>query len=146
MTSHTDVVTAEVVGLIGEIVARFNDEYERAAGQHQLTAVQAKTLALLDYRPLPMRRIAEFMHCDPSNVTGIVDRLAARDLVSREADPADRRVKHITLTGRGAEVVADLRGSMSFAAQPLAGLGADERTALRDLLVRLLGPGDQSRV
>jgi DNA-binding MarR family transcriptional regulator len=135
---HTDDLTAEVVGLIGEIIGRVNGEYERASGVHQLTAVQAKALGMLTYRPLRMRRIAELLQCDPSNVTGIVDRLAARGLVSREPDPKDRRVKRIALTDDGQRVADDLAKSLDFAARPLAALDSSEQTALRDLLARLV--------
>ena len=138
MSWRTDELTAEVVGLIGEIIGRVNREYERAAGAHQLTPVQAKALGMLTYKPLRMRRIAELLQCDPSNVTGIVDRLAARGLVSREQDPGDRRVKRIALTPRGQEVADDLARSLDFAAQPLAALDLTDRRALRDLLAKLV--------
>jgi DNA-binding MarR family transcriptional regulator len=131
-------LTAEVVGLIGEIIGRVNREYERAAGKHQLTPVQAKALGLLTYKPLRMRRIAELLQCDPSNVTGLVDRLAARELVSREPDPSDRRVKRIALTERGQGVADDLASSLDFAARPLAGLAPEDQTTLRDLLAKLV--------
>jgi DNA-binding MarR family transcriptional regulator len=135
---HTDERTAEVVGLIGEIIGRVNREYERASGTHQLTPVQAKALGLLTYKPLRMRRIAELLQCDPSNVTGIVDRLVARGLVTREPDPSDRRVKRIALTGRGQSVADDLGRSMDFAARPLAALTPEDQTLLRDLLAKLV--------
>lgn len=132
-------VTREVVQLMAEIAARYNEGYERAAEGHQLTAMQAKLLMLVAAEPMPMRRMAEVFHCDPSNVTGIVDRLERRGLVVREPDPADRRVKNVTITGAGTEVVDDLRGSLGFAAQPLRELTEPERVQLRDLLRRMLG-------
>ncbi len=36
-----------------------------------------------------MRRLAQKLKCEPSNVTGIVDRLEARGLVERRPDPTD---------------------------------------------------------
>jgi hypothetical protein len=42
--------------------------------EHNLTAMQAMTLFLLD-RPRPMRDFITIFNCDPSNVTGIVDGL-----------------------------------------------------------------------
>jgi len=136
-------VTREVVQLMGEIAARYNDGYESAAGDHQLTAMQAKLLMLVAAEPQPMRRLAEVFHCDPSNVTGIADRLERRGLVLREPSTADRRVKNITITPAGRSVVADLRGSLGFAAEPLKGLTEQERVQLRDLLLRMLGRSPQ---
>ncbi|MFE3449530.1 MarR family winged helix-turn-helix transcriptional regulator [Nonomuraea sp. NPDC059194] len=132
-------VTREVVALMAEVAARYNEGYERAAADRQLTALQAKALVLLAREPLPMRRMAELFQCDPSNVTGIVDRLERRGLVSREPSAADRRVKSVTLTEEGKGVVEELKGVLGFAAEPLAALTEAERVQLRALLLRMLG-------
>ncbi|MET8296748.1 MarR family winged helix-turn-helix transcriptional regulator [Streptomyces sp. NPDC048387] len=136
---RADPVTVEVVELIGDVVARYHMEYEEAAARHQLTGAQAKVLTLLSLEPLPMRRIAQKLRCEPSNVTGIIDRLETRGLVERRPDPADRRVKLAAPTAAGTETAERLRESLDFAREPLAGLSAEERTALRDLLRRMLG-------
>ncbi|MFJ8163356.1 MarR family winged helix-turn-helix transcriptional regulator [Streptomyces sp. NPDC096136] len=136
---RADPVTVEVVELIGDVVARYHMEYEEAAARHQLTGAQAKVLTLLSLEPLPMRRIAQKLRCEPSNVTGIIDRLETRGLVERRPDPADRRVKLAAPTAEGAETAERLRESLDFAREPLAGLSAEERTTLRDLLKRMLG-------
>ncbi|WP_196466318.1 MarR family winged helix-turn-helix transcriptional regulator [Planomonospora sp. ID91781] len=131
-------VTSEVVSLMGEIALRYNRRYEEAAVRHRLTALQAKALMLVAAEPLPMRRIAGLFNCDPSNITGIVDRLEKRGLVRRDPVPTDRRVRHIALTEEGRRIVEELRGSLGFAAAPLGALTAPERTQLRDLLKRML--------
>ncbi len=138
-TSRTDPVTLEVVELIGAVVARYYAEYEQAAGQHALTGAQARVLGLLSLDPLPMRRIAQKLKCEPSNITGIVDRLEARGLVERRPDPADRRVKLAVPTAEGRETARRLRESLDFAREPLGELTEAERTVLRDLLKRMLG-------
>ncbi|MGW2475783.1 MarR family winged helix-turn-helix transcriptional regulator [Streptomyces sp. NPDC001665] len=140
-TSRTDPLTLEVIELIGSVVARYYEEYEQAAAAHSLTGAQARVLGLLSVEPLPMRRIAQKLKCEPSNVTGIVDRLEARGLVERRPDPADRRVKLAAPTERGAATAAQLRDALDFAREPLAGLSAADRTVLRDLLRRMLGSG-----
>ncbi|WP_431044612.1 MarR family winged helix-turn-helix transcriptional regulator [Streptomyces sp. P1-3] len=139
MTPRTDPLTQEVVELIGAVVARYYEEYEAAAAEHALTGAQARVLGLLAREPVPMRRIAQTLKCEPSNITGIVDRLASRGLVERRTDPADRRVKLAAATDAGQETAARLRGSLSFAREPLAALSEAERTVLRDLLQRMLG-------
>ncbi|MGW0913886.1 MarR family winged helix-turn-helix transcriptional regulator [Streptomyces sp. NPDC002784] len=133
-----DELTMEVVDLIGSVVARYHEEYEEAAGTHALTGAQARLLGLLSLEPLPMRKLAQRLKCEPSNVTGIVDRLEARGLVERRPDPADRRVKVAAATQEGRLVARSLRESLRFAREPLAGLSEDERLALRDLLRRML--------
>lgn len=96
-------------------------------------------LGLLSLEPLPMRRIAEKLKCEPSNVTGIVDRLETRGLVERRPDPADRRVKLAAPTEKGARTARELRDSLTFAREPLAELSHGDRAVLRDLLRRMLG-------
>lgn len=59
-------------------MARFYADYEEAAGEHTLTGAQARLLSLLSLEPLPMRKLAQKLKCEPSNVTGIVDRLESR--------------------------------------------------------------------
>ncbi|MCZ4121289.1 MarR family winged helix-turn-helix transcriptional regulator [Streptomyces sp. H39-S7] len=135
---RTDPLTLEVVDLIATVVARYHEEYEEAAASHQLTGAQARVLALLSREPLPMRHIAQQLKCEPSNVTGIVDRLEARGLAERRTDPADRRIKLAAATDEGRETAARLRGALHFARAPLAGLSEAERTSLRDLLQRML--------
>jgi DNA-binding MarR family transcriptional regulator len=138
-TSRIDPLTLEVVELIGTVVARYHEEYEEAAAEHALTGAQARLLGLLSLEPLPMRRLAQKLKCEPSNVTGIVDRLEARGLVERRPDPADRRVKLAVATEEGRRVARGLRDSLDFAREPLAGLSDAERLSLRDLLRRMLG-------
>ncbi|MFI6204902.1 MarR family winged helix-turn-helix transcriptional regulator [Streptomyces sp. NPDC051041] len=136
-----DALTLEVVELIGEVVARFHADYEEAAAEHALTGAQARLLSLLSLEPLPMRKLARRLKCEPSNVTGLVDRLEARGLVERRPDPADRRVKLAAATQEGRRVARSLRESLRFAREPLAGLSEGERVALRDALRRMVGAG-----
>ncbi|MBB6419396.1 MarR family winged helix-turn-helix transcriptional regulator [Streptomyces sp. AK010] len=138
-TNRPDPLTLEVVELIGEVVARFHEDYESGAAEHALTGAQARLLSLLCLEPLPMRRLAQQLKCEPSNVTGIVDRLEARGLVERRPDPTDRRVKVAAATEEGRRVARSLRESLRFAREPLAGLSEGERVALRDTLRRMLG-------
>ncbi|MEU6737084.1 MarR family winged helix-turn-helix transcriptional regulator [Streptomyces physcomitrii] len=134
-----DPLTLEVVDLIGSVVARYHQEYEEAAARHALTGPQARLLGLLSLEPLPMRRIAQRLKCEPSNITGMVDRLEARGLVERRPAPDDRRVKLAAPTEEGLRTARGLRESLDFAREPLSALTEAERLALRDLLQRMLG-------
>ncbi|GAA1253270.1 MarR family transcriptional regulator [Kitasatospora nipponensis] len=138
MVHPSDQVTPQVVALFAAINRRYTRESERAAGAHELTALQAKALLAVQ-QPVPMRRVAELLHAEPSNVTAIVDRLESRGLVERHADPGDRRVKLVAATAAGREVGTDLRARMPFAAAPLAALSPALRAHLRELLQLVLG-------
>ncbi|MER5845755.1 MarR family transcriptional regulator [Streptomyces sp. NPDC002012] len=144
-TTRTDPLTLEVVELIGTVVARYYEEYDEAAAAHSLTGAQARVLGLLSLEPMPMRKIAQKLKCEPSNITGIVDRLETRGLVERRPDPADRRVKLAAPTERGARTAQQLRDSLTFAREPLAELSDGDRAMLRDLLRRMLGESGPRR-
>ncbi|WP_225839872.1 MarR family winged helix-turn-helix transcriptional regulator [Streptomyces sp. NK08204] len=137
-STRPDELTVEVVELIAEVVARYHADYEEAAAGHALTGAQAKLLSLLSLDPLPMRKLAQKLKCEPSNVTGIVDRLESRGLVERRPDPADRRVKLAVPTEEGMRTARALREGLRFARAPLAGLSEEERRSLRDLLRRMV--------
>ncbi|MES5821378.1 MarR family transcriptional regulator [Streptomyces sp. RG80] len=137
-TARPDALTLEVVELIGDVVARFYADFEEAAAEHALTGAQGRLLSLLSLEPLPMRKLAHKLRCEPSNVTGIVDRLESRGLVERRPDPSDRRVKLAAVTEEGRAVARSLRESLRFAREPLAGLSDSERTVFRDFLRRML--------
>src|SRR5882724_11893780 len=80
-----------------------------SGAEFDLSAVQCHVLHLIKPgRPLPMRRLADTLACDASNVTGLVDRLESRGLVQRQASASDRRVKQLHLTPAGARLRSQL--------------------------------------
>ena len=131
---------AEAWGLIHELFMSHKGRFVAIAQEFDLTPMQMGAVRTLDPdRPVPMSELAEALHCDASNVTGLVDRLEARGLAERRGADGDRRVKIIALTDEGARVRGELVTRMSEPPPPLAALpGADQR-ALRDVLRRALG-------
>jgi DNA-binding MarR family transcriptional regulator len=96
---------AEFATALYQLVETLRGEHEEAAASAGLTAPQAMMLMLLA-EPTSMRQFAERMGCDASNITGIVDRLEAKNLVVRSVDAADRRVKRIARTPTGDAAVS----------------------------------------
>ena len=76
--------------------------------EFDLMPPQQMALGLLLDAPRPMGELAQFMHCDSSNITGIVDRLTERGLVERMPAEGDRRVKLVALTDEGRELATEL--------------------------------------
>ncbi len=104
-------------------------------GSCELSPAQCHVLNLIDpERPLPMSRLAQVLSCDASNVTGLVDRLEARGLVSRRSSPEDRRVRVIQLTPEGSRLRADLLRRMTEEVFPLSRLSPRERRSLVRIL------------
>jgi DNA-binding MarR family transcriptional regulator len=67
----------------------------------ELTLPQIRLLLRLAEGPARMGEIASFLAVGLPSATGIVDRLVARGLVSREDDPDDRRVVRCRLEAPG---------------------------------------------
>ncbi|MDN2500454.1 MarR family transcriptional regulator [Nocardia nova] len=137
VTNSAEDPVADVVGLFAAINRRYAQESETAAAVHELTPLQVKALLAAE-DPVPMRRIADRLHAEPSNVTTLIDRLESRGLVERRPDPGDRRVKLVAATPAGLAVATDLRARMPFAAEPLARLTTEQRRSLRELLQMVL--------
>ena len=126
----------DVFRLIVQLSRQMTSEFEEQLAELDLTGPQAQLLRQLD-EPLPMAGAAERLHCDPSNITGIVDRLERRGLVQRNSAPGDRRVKELELTAEGRRMktrVDEILAGMSA----LEALDATDRQALTDLLNRSL--------
>jgi len=88
-----------VDGLL-EVTQRVQHVVSVVAVRHDLTPQQIGLLRMLD-EPMSMRAFAEDLSCDPSNVTGLVDRAERLGLVQRVLDPHDRRIRMLTLTPKG---------------------------------------------
>jgi DNA-binding MarR family transcriptional regulator len=105
------------------------------ARELDFSPVQLHSLRLLEPDvETPMRALARQLFCDPSNVTGIVDRLVARGLVERRGSDTDRRVKIIRLTPEGERIRASVVERMFTPPAEIADLPVDQQLALRDAL------------
>ena len=106
--------------------------------EFELSPPQGIVLRFLD-EPRPMGELAAMIHCDNSNMTGIVDRLEERGLVERTAAERDRRVKLIALTERGRELRDQLSRRMAEPPEVIENLSVADQRTLRDVLRRALG-------
>ncbi|HEY1778814.1 MAG TPA: MarR family transcriptional regulator [Solirubrobacteraceae bacterium] len=130
----------EAWALLHKLMLGQRRRFVAIASELELHPAQAGALAqMTPDTPMPMNELATMLHCDNSNVTGIVDRLEARGLVARQPDEHDRRVKQVALTALGAEASARIRATMSSAPAEFRKLPAADQRALRDILRRALG-------
>ena len=132
---HKPVV--EIAELLYELVHQMDTHLAGVAASLGLTAPQAEVIIQLA-DPVPMTEVAHRLRCHASNVTGIIDRLEARDLIERHVDPTDRRVKRLVLTVPGRRLRRELEKKMFGAPQSISALEHDEQTTLRQLLRKAL--------
>jgi DNA-binding MarR family transcriptional regulator len=127
----------EAWALISDLFWEMRPRMAALAAEFGLTPPQMFALKALDpQRPMPMGELAAQLHCDSSNVTGLIDRLTAQGLVERQEAPGDRRVRMLAVTDDGVRVRERMRSVMIETPAMLARLDPDDQLALRDLLRR----------
>ncbi len=102
----------------------------------------AKLAALVALRDagesLPLSHLAERLSCVKSNITQLVDRLEADGLVSRAADPRDRRSRLAVMTEAGRHACENGVRIQQAAEHVLLGeLSDGERRQLAALMAKL---------
>jgi DNA-binding MarR family transcriptional regulator len=132
----------EAWALLRELLFAERRRFFEAAAEFELHPAQAGTLMQLDEGPgLPMHEIATRLACDNSNVTGIVDRLEARGLVTRRPGEQDRRVKYVVLTPLGLQLREAMGSKLAQVPVAIERLSAEDQRVLRDVLARAIGSG-----
>ena len=83
-------------------------ERELAAAGHDLTFSQFIAIKKLAVGTAGVTDLARAADLNPGAMTRLLDKLEARGLLVREADPSDRRALHIHLTDAGREMWRDI--------------------------------------
>jgi len=132
----------EAWALLHQLMKGERHRFLAVASELDLHPAQAGALTQMEPdTPVPMNELETLLHCDNSNVTGIIDRLEARGLVERRPYRQDRRVKHIALTPLGVEQRARVRAHMTEAPEAFKRLGVTDQRMLRDILRRAVEHG-----
>jgi MarR family transcriptional regulator, 2-MHQ and catechol-resistance regulon repressor len=89
---------------------RVQIQHSRLFREHGLTPSQYNILRILrgEGAPLPCLEIADRMIAVVPAITGLIDRLEALGLVSRERSETDRRVVYVTITEKALRLLAKL--------------------------------------
>lgn len=97
-----------------------------------------RALFSLDH-PRPMRDLAENMACDPSTITGVVDRLEDDGYVERQVSKEDRRIKMLALTPAGIAMRDKLLERLYTPPDAVLALPVADQRALRDIVRKAFG-------
>jgi DNA-binding MarR family transcriptional regulator len=144
-----DVTPMQVLSRVTRLARHLDLARRRAFAAHELEPWEFDVLSALrrsgpPYALSPGRLLRETM-VTSGTMTNRVDRLAAKGLVERLPDPADRRGVRVQLTdaGRG-RVDAALEQLLEQERLLLAGLPADDQRRLGSLLRHAMSPFDDS--
>ena len=108
---------------------------QQALAPWDVTPSQARALGVLArHGAVRLGTLSEHLRIAPRSATEVVDALAAAGLVERRPDPADRRVRLVTVTDAGRATLRRARSVVrSTEDELLADLG-DDQEVLRRLL------------
>jgi DNA-binding MarR family transcriptional regulator len=144
-----DVTPMQVLSRVTRLARHLDLARRRAFAAHGLEPWEFDVLSALrrsgpPYALSPGRLLRETM-VTSGTMTNRVDRLAAKGLVERQPDPADRRGVRVQLTTTGkARVDAALEQLLEQERMLLAGLPAGDQRRLGSLLRHAMSPFDES--
>jgi DNA-binding MarR family transcriptional regulator len=141
MPAPADETLALVLDVDLQLLAvadRLRQHWAAHAAALGLTTAQVKVLLrLTPGEATPMRRLAQQLDYDASNLTTVVDRLAGRGALERQADPVDRRVKALVLTAEGERLRDQFWHNLVTDTGPLTALRPSDLRTLNRLLAKL---------
>lgn len=106
---------------------------------YDLTLQQLRAFAFVLARgQTPVNKVADALGIKPGVATGIIQRLVDRELVERNEDPHDRRVRLLTVTDRGFALLDELSGIVLAKGRELVDRLSDEELhQMRDLFAAM---------
>jgi DNA-binding MarR family transcriptional regulator len=126
-----DELVETLIGVFMEIDGLFSTASRRL----RLTPQQAQLLCFAQHLRPSFGELATLLHCDKTNITGLVDRLQRRGLLTRQPDPGDRRITRVHLTPEGEAVTGQFQQAINTT---LTTRFSSWPPAQRDSLVHLL--------
>jgi DNA-binding MarR family transcriptional regulator len=109
--------------------------WAEVAGELGITQAGLRALLAIDpNQQQSMRELARALNCDPSYITAMIDDLERAGLATRQASAADRRVKTVGLTRRGAAALSTARDGLLSPPPQLARLSRTQQQQLAQLL------------
>jgi DNA-binding MarR family transcriptional regulator len=123
----------EAWGLLASLV--YPPPFLAIAREFDLRPSQFGALRALE-QPRTMGELARLLHCDNSNVTGIVDSLEDKALAVRKPSEVDRRIKVVELSGQGETLLERLSREVAKPPAWVEDLSPEDQKALRDIVAR----------
>ncbi|MFI8536127.1 MarR family winged helix-turn-helix transcriptional regulator [Streptomyces aquilus] len=126
-----DELVETLIGVFMEIDGLFST----ASRQLGLTPQQAQLLCFAQHLQPSFSELATLLHCDKTNITGLVDRLQRRDLITRQPDAHDRRITRVHLTPQGEALTGQFQQAINTTlATRFSSWPRTQRDSLVDLL------------
>ncbi|MDD2315891.1 MAG: MarR family transcriptional regulator [Desulfobacterales bacterium] len=109
MNNQTEELIKKIVSGIRYLVRAVYSDASKMSKQFGLTGPQHMVLRnLYQQGQMSSAQLSRKLHVTPSNITGIIDRLESKGLVTRIQKKGDRRVHLISLTPSGTDLSKNL--------------------------------------
>ena len=111
VVSLSDRPESESMGfLVYETAKAYANAYAKLMSPLGLTRSQARALACVTRFPgITQVDLGEYLGVGRMATSGLLDRMEAKDLISRAADPSDLRVKRVFLTKTAKKLLPDVQ-------------------------------------
>lgn len=132
-------VNQDTLLLLADVGRLLRVESDRRARIHGMTRAQWIILwRVRDAPGLSQRQLAAFLEVEPITVGRLVDRLQARGVVERRADPDDRRIWRLHLLPAGQAVLEPLEQQRKEMCDIIAdGIAPADLAQMADVLARV---------
>jgi DNA-binding MarR family transcriptional regulator len=125
--------------LLNDVARLLRTRFDQRARSRGMTRAQWVILARVDAKPgLSQNELAALLEVEPISVGRLVDRLEARGLLERRADPADRRIRRLHLLPAAAPELEEITTAREvLGAELLSGVEPEIRSQLVDALLQM---------
>jgi MarR family transcriptional regulator for hemolysin len=134
-----DCFDRDMLILLHDVARMQRTRFDQWARTYGMTRAQGIILHRLDRQPgLSQNEMAALCEVEPITVGRLVDRLEARGLLERRADPSDRRIRRLHLLPAAAPVIAAIEDyKVALEEYMTDGLDQSVQEALVDALVHM---------
>lgn len=149
VAAGADESVQRVVTAVHRLSRRLNQWYDRQLADLDITSGEWSVLSDLarsgDGQALTPSQLAASANVAPSSMTHRLDRMAARDLISREPDSANRTRVLVRMSDSGWQLYASaIRESSVVEADLMSGLEPAQVNQLASLLERVIAGLDEA--
>jgi DNA-binding MarR family transcriptional regulator len=125
--------------LLHDVARMQRTRFDQWARNYGMTRAQGIILTRLERQPgLSQNEMAALCEVEPITVGRLVDRLEARGLIERRADPSDRRIRRLHLLPAAAPVLAAIEDYKTALLDYVTdGLDADAQETVIDALLHM---------
>jgi MarR family transcriptional regulator, transcriptional regulator for hemolysin len=125
--------------MLKDVTRLYAERFEQHAASLGLTLLQCRALVhLADNEGVSQVRLAELTDLEPMTLVRILDRMEGMGWLERRADPRDRRVHCLYLTGKARPLLDDIRRLMDVIwGEAFAGVPKRQSDLLMELLEKV---------